>query len=213
MRKSGYWLLSFFMAAGLRGQDVSREALALLGSTAGQPQNGGAVFVDGRYVAPPYTVSRQGNALFINRYLVQESPEWETLATANRSKGKFLDEDGDFEIVPEGGVAAAGEVKAKVAALVQKIDAARARHEQALMAGQALFFLKDGRALATPARETQKLLRVLPDALAKASDAKALKARLEADGVYGIDPDTLKGLLRHPLNERTLREAATQARP
>jgi len=47
-------------AAGTHAPEVIAEA------TAGPPITSGFVFVDGRYVPPPYTLSRQGLAVFVN---------------------------------------------------------------------------------------------------------------------------------------------------
>lgn len=78
--------------------EVSAEAVEVLGSTMGVPQTGGFVFIDGKYVAPPYTVTRRGNGIFINRIQVVQPVPWVAAATADDPK-KALDEDGDFEVV------------------------------------------------------------------------------------------------------------------
>ena len=68
-----------FLVGGMAGMlaaaslpEVPEAALEALGSTPGTPQNGGFVFVDGRYLPPPYTVTRHGNGIFINRIQVEQ---------------------------------------------------------------------------------------------------------------------------------------------
>ena len=78
--------------------EVPDEAVAALGSTAGVPQAGGFVFIDGKYVPPPYTVTRRGNGIFINRTQVVQPVPWAAAASADEPKSA-LDEDGDFEVV------------------------------------------------------------------------------------------------------------------
>ena len=64
--------------------DVPEEAIDALGSTDGTQQSKGFVFVEGRYIAPPYTVSRKGNGIFVNRIQVEQPFAWmaETLTLA-----------------------------------------------------------------------------------------------------------------------------------
>lgn len=200
-------VLALLAAVSAPAQEVSREAVAALGSAEGKAQASGAVFIAGRFVAPPYTVSRRGPAIYVNRFLAARSGEWDELAAASRSKGKFLDEDGDFEIVPEGGASAPAELKAKLAALAAKLDAARLADEKVLAGGGALFFLAGGRAIEASPKDAEKLMRALPAALGKASTAKELQAALEGAGVYCVDPETMGNLLRHPLNARLAAEA------
>ena len=80
--------------------EVSEEAVAALGVTTGTPQMNGFVFVDGKYLPPPYTVTRRGNGIFINRIQVVQPVPWVGAAAADAPK-KALDEDGDFEVVEE----------------------------------------------------------------------------------------------------------------
>ena len=53
---------------------VPHEAMVALKETRGKPisSGAGAVFANGRYIAPPYTVSRIGTALFVNNVQVTE---------------------------------------------------------------------------------------------------------------------------------------------
>ncbi len=47
-----------------------------LGRTEGKPITNGFVFIDGRYIPPPYIVTRQGNGIFINDRLVEQACPW-----------------------------------------------------------------------------------------------------------------------------------------
>lgn len=53
-------------------QTILPEAVALFGESEGAPIRTGIVFVDGRFVRPPYKVSRRGNGIFINGQLFQK---------------------------------------------------------------------------------------------------------------------------------------------
>jgi len=84
--------------------DVSERAVAELGSTFGLPQMTGFVFIEGRYLAPPYTVTRRGNGIFINRVFVEAPVPWIATPVAEddvvvpaAGAAKAVDADGDFE--------------------------------------------------------------------------------------------------------------------
>ena len=85
------------MAAPL--PEVPEAAIEALGSVSGIPQNGGFVFVNGRYLAPPYTVSRIGNGIFINRVQVEQPVPWSRFEP--QAQKAELDADGDFEDVDD----------------------------------------------------------------------------------------------------------------
>ncbi len=76
------WLgrvLIITVCASLRANaepEVPREAVDELGITEGVPLMKGFVFVDGRYLVPPYTVTRRGNGIFINRVLIEKPVPW-----------------------------------------------------------------------------------------------------------------------------------------
>jgi len=56
--------------------EVSRTAIDEMGIEYGIPRMNGFVFVDGRYIPPPYTVVRRGNAIFINRIQIEQPVPW-----------------------------------------------------------------------------------------------------------------------------------------
>lgn len=101
--------------------EVSEEALSELGSTYGTPQMNGFVFIEGRYVPPPYTVTRKGNGIFINRILIEQPVPW-SFFTAEPEAGaeprkKAADADGDFEaLAPDAVKPAASAAPAAAAA-------------------------------------------------------------------------------------------------
>ena len=91
---------AFALCAGMAAlPEVPEEAVGALGVTTGVPQRGGFVFVDGKYLPPPYTVTRRGNGIFINRIQVDQPVPW--AAPAPKDAPKKLDEDGDFEVAEE----------------------------------------------------------------------------------------------------------------
>jgi hypothetical protein len=80
--------------------EVPEQAVAELGSFRGTPQVNGFVFVAGRYIPPPYTVTRQGNGIFINRIQVDQPAPWTSGTAGGKAPGgdapKAADADGDF---------------------------------------------------------------------------------------------------------------------
>ena len=92
--------IAAFAAYIVRAQlpEVAETALAELGVTYGKPGMGGFVFVEGRYLAPPYTVTRRGNGIFINRIQVEQPVGWPR-GVEPASAVRAVDADGDFEAV------------------------------------------------------------------------------------------------------------------
>ena len=108
MKVFGASILSAFCfgaAVAVELPEVPAEAIADLGSTSGAPQMSGFVFIDGRYLPPPYTVSRKGNGLFINRIQFEQPVAWSCFDAAAATAGgatapkKAVDADGDFQEV------------------------------------------------------------------------------------------------------------------
>lgn len=56
--------------------EIQQESIDELGETAGTPVMTGFVFINGRYLPPPYTVTRRGNAIFINKYQIEQPVPW-----------------------------------------------------------------------------------------------------------------------------------------
>ncbi len=107
----GFLLVAFVPVCWGQMPEVPEEAVEALGITAGTQQNSGFVFIEGRYLAPPYTVSRKGNGIFINRIQVEQPFGWtaETLMsstlvplkkTADEAKKKELEKPSIFADAP-----------------------------------------------------------------------------------------------------------------
>ncbi len=71
-----FFLIAFVHVCWGQLPEVPEEAIETLGTTVGTQQNSGFVFIEGRYLAPPYTVSRKGNGIFINRIQVEQPFGW-----------------------------------------------------------------------------------------------------------------------------------------
>jgi len=81
--------------------EVNEDAIAEMGITVGTPQLTGFVFIEGRYLPPPYTVTRKGNVLFINRIPFEKPVAWSYFDAAPNAPAakKAVDADGDFQEV------------------------------------------------------------------------------------------------------------------
>lgn len=101
MRRIGFLIFGIFAYGGAVAAElpeVTEAAVAELGSLSGVPQMTGFVFIEGRYVPPPYTVSRKGNGLFINRILVEQPVAWGLAGpAADSGQKKSVDADSDLE--------------------------------------------------------------------------------------------------------------------
>ncbi|MFO7936977.1 MAG: hypothetical protein R6V06_05140 [Kiritimatiellia bacterium] len=70
---------AFFSTVRASAGDMSsvpQEAVDELGVEYGTPQRSGFVFIDGAYIPYPYTVTRYGNGVFINRIQVEKPVPW-----------------------------------------------------------------------------------------------------------------------------------------
>jgi hypothetical protein len=63
-------------ASAVGADTTEASAIQALGVVKGKPIDSGIVFIDGRYVEAPYTVSRRGRQIFINDILVYQWAEW-----------------------------------------------------------------------------------------------------------------------------------------
>jgi len=105
MRKCFLLFLICFTIRAWALPDVPEEAKKELGSTYGVPQMDGFVFIEGKYIAPPYSVSRKGNGIFINRIQIAQPVAWTAVGGSvpepppQPSVKKAT--DGDFEEVEE----------------------------------------------------------------------------------------------------------------
>ena len=85
------------LAARAQLPEVTETALAELGTMSGKPSMNGFVFIEGRYIKPPYTVSRRGNAIFINRIQIEQPVAWPRSVAPAPAASRAIDADGDFE--------------------------------------------------------------------------------------------------------------------
>jgi len=53
-----------------------QSAVQELGTTEGIPITNGFFFINGKYIDPPYVVTRKGSGIFINGYLVEQPCPW-----------------------------------------------------------------------------------------------------------------------------------------
>lgn len=69
-RKRFFFILTLAGLAALTGeafQPIPKEGAKALGVTRGKPFSAGAVFINGKYIEPPYVVERWGTGVRINR--------------------------------------------------------------------------------------------------------------------------------------------------
>jgi hypothetical protein len=57
-------------------EEVPQAAVDEMGVTEGKPLMNGFVFINGRYLPPPYTVRRVGNAICINKEQIEQPVPW-----------------------------------------------------------------------------------------------------------------------------------------
>lgn len=183
--------------------EVPEAAVNELGVTPGTPQMNGFVFVEGRYLAPPYTVSRKGNALFVNRIQFEQPVAWSRFEESKTPETKAIDADGDFQKVED--------APAKPAA-ANKIDDLFA--DNGAQTNDAHRAASDEKTVAEPRRSPEELKQV-KDELRKSLDGrrKAYEAALgrgevfffgqrhnRVNGNYGT-ARTLMGVLPKALRE------------
>ena len=88
--------LTFAFTSRAAIPSVPKASAAALGATKGKPFNSGLVFINGKYVAPPYQVERWGNGIRINgRNATGPVIEWE----------EFLKTQSGVKVSKSGGVA------------------------------------------------------------------------------------------------------------
>jgi len=202
--------------------EVPEEAIDALGKTVGTPQSNGFVFVEGRYLKPPYTVTRNGNGIFINRVQVEQPFSWtaESLTpvatpppqkTEEALAGKTLDalfDNGSAKPATEEKEGAGVEKQVITVILTQKqkdslrqeLDNMRMRFEVGLAQGEIFLFNdKNGRINGTYGT-AKALFAVLPEAVRYAQSPQDLMARLNQGGVTFLDINACTDLYRNKLN-------------
>lgn len=69
-----------------------QSTILALGVEESTPITNGFVFIDGRYIPPPYIVKREGNGIFINGNLIEERLPWPVRIQENQEKKVFSKE-------------------------------------------------------------------------------------------------------------------------
>jgi len=122
----GLMILVFMTSDLLFGRslpEITQASIDELGVTYGVPQMSGFVFVDGQYIPPPYTVTRRGNAIFINRVQIEQPVAWSYFDSSAEAalppKGSTAsDEEGDFlELNDQGNAPVAEAAPEKVSSI------------------------------------------------------------------------------------------------
>ena len=110
MRRSGRFVVLVFICVAAVAvyafPSIPRESAQALGITKGKPIETGIVFVNGKYLPPPYTVSRWGTGLRINNRKVSgQIIDWSefvrTQAGAKAVRKTASVPDGPLELAPE----------------------------------------------------------------------------------------------------------------
>ena len=187
-------------------EEVPAQAMEVLKGAVGRPQNNGLVFVNGRYLRPPYRVARMGTAIFINdvqvtgqlqswrRFLATQPGYTATVGTKPAAEeggeAKSLDElfaDDDDAKKSDGESAIKFKANAKSAALLQEIDAYRTDVQRKLREGNAIFFGSRYARVVVEPRVVKTLLATLPEAMRDADDGVDLESRVRAGGIVFLN--------------------------
>ena len=200
MMKKTCMLLAAAVAAMLADaaafEKVPDAARAALKGARGKPVRKGFVFVNGRYLPPPYTVARYGTAIFINDVQVTDqvvpwktflSPQTAPAPTAAAPERKATSIDDLFDDGPAAAPApddAGGAFvpNARSDLLLKRINDHRTDLNKRLLNGWCCFFGKGYARVDVPERLGRSLLDVLPEAIRDAADAADLHDRLKGRG-------------------------------
>ena len=202
-------------------EKVPRQAMRELKGAVGKPLAEGMVFVNGRYLAPPYRVARMGTAIFVNdvqvthqvnswRKFLATQPESAASAAAGAAAAAqqpavaaSLDELFEDEDAAGAKPAAAAEeerpfkANAKSAALLQEIDAYRTLVQRKLREGNVCFFGSRYARIVVESRIAKQLLAVLPEAMRDGESGEDMEARLRAGGIVFLNRTVCEELLQN----------------
>lgn len=209
------------VAAAPGFEKVPRQAMRELKGAVGKPLAEGMVFVNGRYLAPPYRVARMGTAIFVNdvqvthqvnswRKFLATQPESAASAAAGAAAAAqppavaaSLDELFEDEDAAGAKPAAAAEeerpfkANAKSAALLQEIDAYRTLVQRKLREGNVCFFGSRYARIVVEPRIAKQLLAVLPEAMRDGESGEDMEARLRAGGIVFLNRTVCEELLQN----------------
>lgn len=206
-------LVAVFAAGVLLGvtpkfDKVPNAALQHLKGVRGKPVRKGVVFVNGRYMPPPYTVWRKGTAVYIgNTQVTGEVVPWSAFVLAQNSDGapaprreapkkpdasaKSVDDlfgDGETEVkkedsAPEPVLAGPFTPNVRTKRYLKRINDYRTEVDRRLRRGEILFFGSRYSMLHVEDRLCMPLMNALPQALRDARNPSDLQSRLRARGI------------------------------
>lgn len=195
-------------------EKVPAQAMRELKGAVGKPLDSGLVFVNGRYIRPPYRVARMGTAIFVNdvqvtdqivpwrRFLATQPgyaagqakaarPQAPAVVKAKDVDDLFADDDPP---APEAKARPADpapavefSANARSAELLRDIDMFRAGVQRRLREGNACFFGSRYARVEVPPGLVKRLLGVLSDAMREADDGVDLESRIRAGGIVFLN--------------------------
>ncbi len=188
---------------------VPTAALQHLKGVRGKPIRNGVVFVNGRYLPPPYTIWRRGTAIYVgNVQVTGQIVPWSAFMLAQNSGGGFVAPKKEEEKKPAAAVRSVDDLfddeepapkKAEsapepVAAgpftpngrtnrYLKRINDYRTDVDRRLRRGEILFFGSRYSMLHVEDRLCMPLMNALPGALRDARDPYDLQSRLRSRGI------------------------------
>jgi hypothetical protein len=188
-------------------EEVPTAANKALKAVKGKPIRTGMVFVNGRYVKPPYVLMRSGTALFAN-YSTQISGQvvpWKTFLatqggaaaqkpaapaprrTAQSVDDLFSDAPPPPSTTPASTSASAAEEvdftsNAQSDRLLKRINDQRSYYDRRLREGYVIFFGSRYAPVSVDPRSVRALMAMLPEAIRDSSDGADLYGRMRAKG-------------------------------
>lgn len=198
---------------------VPQQAMKMLKGARGKPQSSGLVFINGRYLKPPYVVARYGTAIYINdvqatdqvvpwRSFLATQPGYSPKNPPKKPSIEAKSLDDLFDDAPPAGAPLPDSAKAdaaedewpftpndRSAELLKTIDNYRTEVQRKLREGNVCFFGSCYARVVLEPRIAKGLLAVLPEAMRDANDNVDLEARLRAGGVVFINRTVCQDLL------------------
>lgn len=194
-------------AAAPQFEEVPAAANKALKAVKGKPIRTGMVFVNGRYVKPPYVLMRSGTALFVN-YNTQVTGQvipWKTFLatqggaaaqkpaapaqprTAQSVDDLFADTPPPPSASPAPSAASAAEdvdfmSNAQSDRLLKRINGQRSYYDRRLREGYVIFFGSRYAPVSVEPRSVRALMAMLPEAIRDSNDGADLYARLRGKG-------------------------------
>ena len=224
MKKKTYILLAALMAGILADaapsefEKVPDAARTALKGSRGRPVRKGFVFVNGHYLAPPYTVARYGTAIFVNNVQVTDqivswklflstqagaAPAAAAAPAAPAKKATAIDDlfdDGGApakQAAPEPEASGDGsfELNARAKQLLKRVNDYRTDINRRLLNGETCFFGKNYARVDVPQRLGRGLLDVLPEAMRDAADGADLYGRMRNRGYVFLNANLCADLI------------------